>query len=52
MALGPRLELNQTQRLMMTPQLRQAISLLQMSNTELTDHISAEGRKKSAVGFG
>lgn len=45
MALGPRLELNQTQRLTMTPQLRQAISLLQMTNTELADHILTEAEK-------
>lgn len=45
MALGPRLELNQTQRLTMTPQLRQAISLLQMSNVELADHILTEAEK-------
>ncbi len=45
MALGPRLEVNQTQRLSMTPQLRQAISLLQMSNVELFDHIAEEVEK-------
>jgi len=45
MALGPRLEVNQTQRLSMTPQLRQAISLLQMSNTELSEHIAEEVEK-------
>ncbi len=45
MALGPRLEVNQTQRLSMTPQLRQAISLLQMSNAELSDHIAEEAEK-------
>ena len=45
MALGPRLEVSQTQRLSMTPQLRQAISLLQMSNAELSDHIAEEVEK-------
>jgi len=45
MALGPRLEVSQTQRLSMTPQLRQAISLLQMSNAELADHIAEEVEK-------
>ncbi|MEM7236771.1 MAG: hypothetical protein AAF501_02955, partial [Pseudomonadota bacterium] len=32
MSLGVRLELNQSQQLVMTPQLQQAIKLLQMSN--------------------
>ncbi len=45
MALEPRLEVSQTQRLNMTPQLRQAISLLQMSNAELADHIAEEVEK-------
>ena len=45
MALGPRLEVSQTQRLSLTPQLRQAISLLQMSNAELADHIAEEVEK-------
>ena len=45
MALGPRLEVSQTQRLSMTPQLRQAISLLQMTNAELADHIAEEAEK-------
>jgi len=45
MALGPRLEVSQTQNLSLTPQLRQAISLLQMSNTELTEHIAEEVEK-------
>ena len=39
MALGPRLELRQGQSLVMTPQLQQAIKLLQLSNLELTDYV-------------
>ena len=35
MAIGPRLDLRQTQTLVMTPQLRQAIKLLQFSNIEV-----------------
>ncbi len=35
MALGPRLDLRQTQSLVMTPQLQQAIKLLALSNLEL-----------------
>ena len=35
MALGPRLDLRQSQSLVMTPQLQQAIKLLALSNLEL-----------------
>lgn len=42
MVLGPRLDLRQSQSLVMTPQLQQAIKLLQMSNVELTDYIEQE----------
>ncbi|MEC9022605.1 MAG: hypothetical protein VX597_03230, partial [Pseudomonadota bacterium] len=35
MALAPRLDLRQIQTLVMTPQLQQAIKLLQLSNLEL-----------------
>ncbi|HTN13362.1 MAG TPA: RNA polymerase factor sigma-54 [Sphingomonadaceae bacterium] len=39
MALGPRLDLRQTQSLVMTPQLQQAIKLLALSNLELENFI-------------
>src|SRR6202046_2910168 len=42
MALGPRLDLRQTQTLVMTPQLRQAIKLLQYSNVEVSSFIEEE----------
>ncbi|MTJ84192.1 MAG: RNA polymerase factor sigma-54 [Telmatospirillum sp.] len=42
MALTPRLDLRQTQSLVMTPQLQQAIKLLQLSNIELTSFIEQE----------
>ena len=42
MALAPRLEFRQTQQLVMTPQLQQAIKLLQMSNLELTDYVETQ----------
>ncbi|NRA86322.1 MAG: RNA polymerase factor sigma-54 [Rhizobiales bacterium] len=42
MALTPRLDLRQGQSLVMTPQLQQAIKLLQLSNLELTSHIERE----------
>ncbi|MGB3806479.1 MAG: RNA polymerase sigma-54 factor, partial [Erythrobacter sp.] len=39
MALGPRLDLRQTQSLVMTPQLQQAIRLLAASNLEIESYI-------------
>jgi RNA polymerase sigma-54 factor len=42
MAIGPRLDIRQTQSLVMTPQLQQAIKLLQLSNFELTAFIDQE----------
>jgi len=42
MAIGPRLELRQGQTLVMTPQLRQAIQLLQYSNQELASFVDQE----------
>ena len=42
MAIVPRLDLRQTQTLVMTPQLRQAIKLLQYSNLEVASFIEQE----------
>jgi RNA polymerase sigma-54 factor len=42
MAFGPRLEFRQTQSLVMTPQLLQAIKLLQLSTVELASYVEAE----------
>lgn len=42
MAITPKLEIKQSQSLLMTPQLRQAINLLQMSNLELSSVIEQE----------
>ncbi|HIJ63223.1 MAG TPA: RNA polymerase factor sigma-54 [Rhodospirillaceae bacterium] len=42
MSLSPRLDLRQTQSLVMTPQLQQAIKLLQLSNLELSAFIEQE----------
>ncbi len=42
MALAPRLEMRQGQSLVMTPQLQQAIKLLQLSNIELAEFIESE----------
>jgi RNA polymerase sigma-54 factor len=42
MALSPRLDIRQTQSLVMTPQLQQAIKLLQLSNFELNAFVDQE----------
>ena len=42
MAIAPRLEMRQGQQLVLTPQLQQAIKLLQLSNLELTQFVEAE----------
>lgn len=42
MAIGPRLEFRQSQSLVMTPQLRQAIKLLQFTNLEVTAFVEEE----------
>src|SRR6202042_559763 len=42
MTIAPRLDLRQTQSLVMTPQLQQAIKLLQMSNQELGEFVATE----------
>ena len=42
MALAPRLDLRQVQTLVMTPQLQQAIKLLQLSNLELAEYLDQE----------
>ncbi len=45
MALGPRLDLRQSQSLVMTPQLQQAIKLLALSNLEIEAFIAEEIEK-------
>lgn len=42
MSISQKLELKQSQNLIMTPQLREAISLLQLSNVELGDYLDKE----------
>ncbi|MGB0747440.1 MAG: RNA polymerase factor sigma-54 [Magnetospiraceae bacterium] len=42
MALAPRLELRQAQTLVMTPQLQQAIKMLQLSNLDLAAYVDQE----------
>ena len=45
MALTPRLDLRQSQQLVMTPQLQQAIKLLQLSNLDLAAYVEQELEK-------
>lgn len=45
MSIGLRLDLRQTQQLVMTPQLQQAIRLLAMSNVELSEFVETELEK-------
>lgn len=45
MALAPRMEMRQGQSLVMTPQLQQAIKLLQLSNIELSNFVEQELEK-------
>ena len=42
MGLGPGLSIRQTQSLVLTPQLAQAIKLLQLSNLDLAAYVDAE----------
>lgn len=52
MALAPRLDMRQSQQLVMTPQLQQAIKLLQYSNVELTDFVMDEVEKNPLLEVG
>lgn len=45
MALSQRLDIRQSQSLVMTPQLQQAIKLLQFSNMELSEYVDGELQK-------
>ncbi|MGE3395656.1 MAG: RNA polymerase factor sigma-54, partial [Sphingomonas sp.] len=52
MGLGPRLELRQSQQLVMTPQLQQAIRLLALSNLEIESFIAEEIEKNPLLESG
>ncbi|WP_025897632.1 RNA polymerase factor sigma-54 [Kordiimonas gwangyangensis] len=52
MALTPRLDLRQSQQLVMTPQLQQAIKLLQLSNLELADYVAQEVERNPLLEVG
>ena len=52
MGLGPRLDLRQSQSLVMTPQLQQAIKLLALSNLEVEAFIAEEPLYSVVLGCG
>jgi RNA polymerase sigma-54 factor len=52
MGLGPSLSIRQSQQLILTPQLRQAIQLLQLSNLELDAFIAEEMSKNPLLEAG
>ncbi len=52
MAMGPRLELRQSQSLVMTPQLQQAIRLLALSNLEIESFVAEEVEKNPLLEAG
>src|ERR1700754_4559668 len=52
MSLAPRLDLRQSQSLVMTPQLQQAIKLLALSNLELEGVIAEELEKNPLLAAG
>ena len=52
MGLGPSLSIRQSQQLVLTPQLRQAIQLLQLSNLELDSFIAEELSKNPLLEAG
>jgi RNA polymerase sigma-54 factor len=52
MSLGPRLDLRQSQSLVMTPQLQQAIRLLALSNLEIESFIAEELEKNPLLDSG
>src|SRR5687768_3725876 len=49
MGLGPRIDIRQSQSLVLTPQLTQAIKLLQLSNLELEAFIAEEMAKNPLI---
>ena len=49
MGLGPRIDIRQSQSLVLTPQLTQAIKLLQLSNLELEAFIAEEISKNPLI---
>ncbi|RMF13057.1 MAG: RNA polymerase sigma-54 factor [Alphaproteobacteria bacterium] len=52
MAIGPRLQLRQSQQLVLTPQLQQAIKLLQMPNLELAAYLRQQVEQNPLLEMG
>ena len=51
MVLAPRIEIKQSQKLMMTPQMQQAIQLLQLTNLQVTDMLKREMEQNPFLAF-
>ena len=51
MVLSPRLEISQKQKLMMNPQMRQAVELLQLTNIQLADMLKREMEQNPFLAF-
>jgi RNA polymerase sigma-54 factor len=51
MVLAPRIEIKQSQKLMMNPQMQQAIQLLQLTNVELRDMLAREMEQNPFLAF-
>ena len=51
MVLAPRLEISQKQKLMINPQMRQAIELLQLTNVQLADMLKREMEQNPFLAF-
>ena len=49
MEIKPEIQIKQTQKLVMTPQLQQAIKMLQLSNLELSERIEQELEENPAL---
>ena len=52
MALTPRLDIRQSQSLVLTPQLQQAIKMLQLSSVELADFVAEEVAENPLLEYG
>ena len=51
MVLSPRLQITQSQKLMMNPQMQQAIQLLQLTNMQLNDMLAQEIEQNPFLAF-
>ena len=51
MVLAPRIEIKQSQKLMMNPQMQQAIQLLQLTNIQLRERLAREMEQNPFLAF-